>query len=107
MKLQVSFVSSSCLGFLLLTLILVCTPNSSSALIEDALDVFHVVKEVTTAVLKAWDLVQASPVGSNINFPLMREKQRKVLSRLKEVSKQIQMTEEQASFGSHKISKIS
>ncbi|XP_046801825.1 uncharacterized protein LOC111680146 isoform X1 [Lucilia cuprina] len=93
MKLQGAV--SSCLGFMLFAFILVTAPNTSSALIEDALDVFHVVKEVTMAVLKAWDIVQTSSLGSKINFPLMREKQRKVLSRLKEVSKQIQQTEEQ------------
>lgn len=79
----------------LLLLTITCRP--CFALIEDALDVFHVVKEVTTAVLKTWDIVQSSPIGSNINFPLMREKQRKVLSRLKEVSKQIISTEDQVS----------
>lgn len=87
----------SCLGIMLFTCLLISAPTTSTALIEDALDVFHVVKEVTTAVLKAWDIVQTSPLGSNINFPLMREKQRKVLSRLKEVSKRIQLTEDQAS----------
>lgn len=87
----------SCLGLSVFLFVLITNPTPSSALIEDALDVFHVVKEVTTAVLKAWDLVQISPLGSNINFPLMREKQRKVLSRLKEVSKQISKTEEQVS----------
>lgn len=99
----------SCLGFTVFVFILIATPTPSSALIEDALDVFHVVKEVTTAVLKAWDLVQTSPLGSNINFPLMREKQRKVLSRLKEVSKQITKTEDQVSVGEimqHLISKL-
>ncbi|KAI8124341.1 hypothetical protein CVS40_5407 [Lucilia cuprina] len=41
------------------------------------------------AVLKAWDIVQTSSLGSKINFPLMREKQRKVLSRLKEHAEQV------------------
>ena len=79
----------------LLFIFLTC-PKQSTAIIEDALDVFHVVKEVTTVVLKTWDIVQTTPLGSNINFPLMREKQRKVLSRLREVSKQIQQIEDQA-----------
>ncbi|KAH8281295.1 hypothetical protein KR018_008287 [Drosophila ironensis] len=67
----------------------------TNALIEDVLDIIHVVKEVTSGVLKAWDIVQSSPLAANIDFPLMREKQKKVLTRLKEVSRQIDQTEEQ------------
>ncbi|KAH8269843.1 hypothetical protein KR026_009197, partial [Drosophila bipectinata] len=77
-------------------LLLVChQPTPTSALIEDVLDIIHVVKEVTSGVLKAWDIVQSSPLAANIDFPLMREKQKKVLQRLKEVSRQIDQTEEQ------------
>ncbi|KAH8317500.1 hypothetical protein KR074_007108, partial [Drosophila pseudoananassae] len=77
-------------------LLLVChQPTPTSGLIEDVLDIIHVVKEVTSGVLKAWDIVQSSPLAANIDFPLMREKQKKVLQRLKEVSRQIDQTEEQ------------
>ncbi|EDV34390.2 uncharacterized protein Dana_GF20993, isoform B [Drosophila ananassae] len=77
-------------------MLLVChQPTPTSALIEDVLDIIHVVKEVTSGVLKAWDIVQSSPLAANIDFPLMREKQKKVLQRLKEVSRQIDQTEEQ------------
>ncbi|SPP78271.1 uncharacterized protein LOC117581120 isoform X1 [Drosophila guanche] len=70
-------------------------PAPTTAVIEDVLDIIHVVKEVSTGILKAWDIVQASPLGANIDFPLMREKQKKVLQRLKEVTRQIDQTEEQ------------
>ncbi|KAL7744960.1 hypothetical protein ACLKA6_007231 [Drosophila palustris] len=84
----------------LMLLLLVFTfsqPTPTTAVIEDVLDVLHVVKEVTTGVLKAWDIVQSSPLAANIELPLMREKQRKVLQRLKEVSRQIDQTEAQHS----------
>lgn len=84
-----------CLGFTLFLVTLCCTPTPSNALIEDVLDVLHVVKEVTTAVLKAWDIVKISTADANIDFPLMRDKQKKVLSRLREVSSQIIKTEDQ------------
>lgn len=83
-------------------MLLVChQPTPTSALIEDVLDIIHVVKEVTSGVLKAWDIVQSSPLAANIDFPLMREKQKKVLQRLKEVSRQIDQTEEQVSQFPH------
>lgn len=83
---------------LLLLLLLVFTCNQTkptTAVIEDVVDILHVVKEVTSGVLKAWDIVQSSPLAANIEFPLMREKQRKVLQRLKEVSRQIDQSEAQ------------
>ncbi|XP_032580152.1 uncharacterized protein LOC6620262 isoform X1 [Drosophila sechellia] len=83
------------LPLLLATLVALEQPTQTDALIEDVLDIIHVVKEVTSGVLKAWDIVQSSPLAANIDFPLMREKQKKVLQRLKEVSKQIDNTEDQ------------
>ncbi|XP_004527138.1 uncharacterized protein LOC101457975 isoform X1 [Ceratitis capitata] len=83
------------LSLLVVTFFLLsATPPPANALIEDVLDVIHVVKEVTVGVLKAWDIVQQSQMVKNIEFPLMREKQRKVLQRLKEMSRQIDQTEQ-------------
>lgn len=87
--------SPSTLVVLSLLLLLGGQPTPTEAVIEDVLDIIHIVKEVTTGVLKAWDIVQSSPLAQNIEFPLMREKQRKVLQRLKEVSRQIDETEAQ------------
>ncbi|XP_016923096.2 uncharacterized protein orion isoform X1 [Drosophila suzukii] len=83
------------LPLLLAILVALQQPTQTEGLIEDVLDIIHVVKEVTSGVLKAWDIVQSSPLAANIDFPLMREKQKKVLQRLKEVSKQIDHTEDQ------------
>ncbi|XP_017056016.1 uncharacterized protein LOC108097935 isoform X1 [Drosophila ficusphila] len=80
---------------LLLAILVVFQPTQTEGLIEDVLDIIHVVKEVSSGILKAWDIVQSSPLAANIDFPLMREKQKKVLQRLKEVSKQIDQTEDQ------------
>ncbi|XP_073830142.1 uncharacterized protein isoform X1 [Musca autumnalis] len=84
-----------CMGLMIFLAVLCGKPPPSAALIEDVLDVLHVVKEVTTAVLKAWDIVKISTSNSDIDFPLMRDKQKKVLSRLREVSNQIIKTEDQ------------
>ncbi|KAH8396025.1 hypothetical protein KR222_001909 [Zaprionus bogoriensis] len=82
-----------------MALLLLCTvsqlPTPTMALIEDVLDVIHVVNEVASTVFKAWDVIQSSPLASSIELPLMREKQKKVLQRLKEVSRKIDETEEQ------------
>lgn len=79
---------------LVVILFLFATPPPAAAVIEDVLDVIHVVKEVTVGILKAWDIIQQSPIAQNIEFPLMREKQRKVLQRLKDMSRQIDQTEQ-------------
>lgn len=79
------------LVLLLFTVSLLPTPTT--ALVEDVLDVIHVVNEVASTVLKAWDIVQSSPMASSIEFPLMREKQKKVLLRLKEVNRRIDEAE--------------
>lgn len=86
------------LGLIVFLAVFCTKPPPSAALIEDVLDVLHVVKEVTTAVLKAWDIVKISTSNSDIDFPLMRDKQKKVLSRLREVSSQIIKTEDQVKW---------
>uniref|UniRef100_A0A0K8V3H6 Uncharacterized protein n=1 Tax=Bactrocera latifrons TaxID=174628 RepID=A0A0K8V3H6_BACLA len=81
-------------GLVVIFFIFFTTPPPAAAVIEDVLDVIYVVKEVTVGILKAWDIVQQSPIAQNIEFPLMREKQRKVLQRLKDMSRQIDQTEQ-------------
>ncbi|XP_037934521.1 uncharacterized protein LOC119668915 isoform X1 [Teleopsis dalmanni] len=81
------------LFFVAFLFFIISTPTTD-ALIEDVLDIIHVVKEVSSTILRAWDIVQQSNLVNGIDFPLMREKQKKVLTRLKEVSRQIANTEE-------------
>lgn len=81
-------------GLVVISFLFFATPSPTAAVIEDVLDVIHVVKEVTVGILKAWDIIQQSPIAQNIEFPLMREKQRKVLQRLKDMSRQIDQTEQ-------------
>lgn len=73
--------------------ILLCVP--SNALIDDVIDVIHVAKELSSAVLKAWDIFESSPLSSDISLPISREKNKKILNRIKELSRQIDATEEQ------------
>lgn len=73
--------------------ILLCVP--SYALIDDVIDVIHVAKELSSAVLKAWDIFESSPLSSDISLPISREKNKKILNRIKELSRQIDATEEQ------------
>lgn len=76
--------------------------TQSEALIEDVLDVIHVLKEVTTGVLKAWDIAQQSGITEqNMAFPLNRNKEKKVLARLKEVNRRISETEEKVYTRTH------
>ncbi|KAL9917759.1 uncharacterized protein ACN427_000395 [Glossina fuscipes fuscipes] len=74
-------------------------PMQSCALIDDVLDVFQVTKTITVNVLKAWhiveDVVEDEATAQGLNFPLAKDKHQKVLTRLKEVSKQIAQIEDQ------------
>lgn len=81
---------------LVFTICLVFSISScGNALIDDVVDIIHVAKELSSAVLKAWDIFEASPLSSDISLPISREKNKKILNRIKELSRQIDATEEQ------------
>lgn len=83
----VNFVSIICIVF--------AFNCSGDALIDDVIDIIHVAKELSSAVLKAWDIFESSPLSSDISLPISREKNKKILNRIKELSRQIDATEEQ------------
>lgn len=72
--------------------------RGGNALIDDVIDIIHVAKELSSAVLKAWDIFESSPLSSDISLPISREKNKKILNRIKELSRQIDATEEQVGF---------
>lgn len=72
--------------------------SGGNALIDDVIDIIHVAKELSSAVLKAWDIFESTPLSSDISLPISREKNKKILNRIKELSRQIDATEEQVGF---------
>lgn len=83
----VSFVVTICIVFSL--------SHGGDALIDDVIDIIHVAKELSSAVLKAWDIFESSPLSSDIALPISREKNKKILNRIKELTRRIDATEEQ------------
>lgn len=77
----------------LLLVLVLSNVQRTSAIIDDVLDVIHIGKEVATGVLQAWDIVEQTNFGDQIDLPITREKHKKVLRRLKELSRQIEMAE--------------
>ncbi|XP_055846635.1 uncharacterized protein LOC129912439 isoform X1 [Episyrphus balteatus] len=82
--------------FTIVTLLLfICAGHipHANALIEDVIDVIHVTKEVATGILKTWDFVQQTSFGESVELPIIREKQKKVLRRMKELARKIDLSE--------------
>lgn len=76
----------------LLTLVL--TPPSF-AVIEDVLDVLRLTKEVISSISGAWNLVEQTPLTNEIDLPFLKRKEKKILLRITEVQRRIDLTENQ------------
>lgn len=87
-----------------LLIILISSPKISSASIAAVIsavvvikDVINIVKDVTSIVSDVWGVVENTSVSSNNNnLPL-------ILSRFKDVSNEIHLTEEQVSHDMHEL----
>ncbi|XP_068146560.1 uncharacterized protein [Drosophila tropicalis] len=69
--------------------LLVITKPRSCHVISEALDIIRVVKEVTEAILQTWDVVEKVPHDSDIELPILQDKQRKVMQRIDLVNQHI------------------
>ncbi|XP_055371278.1 uncharacterized protein LOC129605506 isoform X1 [Condylostylus longicornis] len=81
--------------------------NNTNAVIDDVLDVLHVTKVVATGILKTWDIIEETKVGEHVELPVMREKSKKVLKRIAELSRKIDQNQEKFSiFAEYTIEQI-
>lgn len=71
---------------LVFTVILI---GSSNGLIEDAIDVARLLKEVFASVAEGWHLVEQTEIGDQIDLPFIKHKHEKIMSRMTEISQQI------------------
>lgn len=65
----------------------------TNALIEDALDVLRLTKEVVSSIASTWQIVEQTPLKNEIDLPFMKRKEQKILLKMTEVSRQIELTE--------------
>lgn len=75
-------------------LALLALAASAHALIDDALDVIRLSKEIGEEVLSSWDLIgKPFNVSGGVDLPIVRRREREVLSRLAQVTRAIEKLE--------------
>lgn len=65
----------------------------SNAVIEDVLDVLRLTKEIISSIAGTWSFVEQTPLKNEIDLPFMKRKEQKILLKITEVSRQIQLSE--------------
>ncbi|XP_055682552.1 uncharacterized protein LOC129789617 isoform X1 [Lutzomyia longipalpis] len=75
---------------LVFTVILI---GPTSGFIEDAIDVARLLKEVFASVAEGWHLVEQTELSDQIDLPFIKHKHEKIMSKMNELSQQIQNVE--------------
>lgn len=85
-----------CLPFLLISIALFNHQSSYvSALVEDVIDVLHLGREVIKTISSSWELADQVGVTNDIDLPFMKRKEKKILSRMAELSQEFKNAEMQ------------
>lgn len=63
--------------------------------IEDVLDVLRLTKEVVSSIAGTWQLVEQTPLTNEIDLPFLKRKEKKILLKITEVQRRIDLTENQ------------
>lgn len=79
----------------LTTLVVLLSVKPSTALIEDVIDVIRLGKEVTSSVLETWHFVEQTNLVNDVEVPFLKQKQKKILTRMTDLSRQIALVEDQ------------
>lgn len=78
--------------------LLVCMPASkyygAVALIDDAVEILKLGKDVVSTLLETWNLVEQTNLGGGVELPFRKEKQKKILNKIHEVSRRINYFED-------------
>lgn len=78
----------------LTTLVVILSVKPSTAIIEDVIDVIRLGKEVTSSVLETWHFVEQTNLVNEVEVPFMKQKQKKILTRMTDLSRQIALVED-------------
>lgn len=78
----------------LATLVVLLSMKPSTALIEDVIDVIRLGKEVTSSVLETWHFVEQTNLVNEVEVPFLKQKQKKILTRMTDLSRQISLVED-------------
>lgn len=74
-------------------LFLLLEPFSVNALIEDVIDVLYLSREVIKTISSTWELADHVGVTNDIELPFMQRKEKKILSRMAELTQEFRSIE--------------
>lgn len=67
-----------------------------NALVEDVIDVLHLGREVIKTISSTWELAdQVGGISNDIDLPFLKRKEKKILSRMAELSQEFKNAEMQ------------
>lgn len=77
----------------ILLLILTVATTPSAGLVEEAIDIIKLGKDVTVSILETWDIIEQTHMVNEVDIPFYKKKEKKILSRMTELSRKIDMAE--------------
>lgn len=66
----------------------------TEALIDDVVEVLKLGKDIVSTLLETWNLVEQTNLGGGVELPFRKEKQKKILNKINEVSRKISSFED-------------
>lgn len=87
-----------CLPFLFISIALIYQIPNVNALVEDVIDILHLGREVIKTISSTWELADQAGVTNEIELPFMKRKDKKILSRMAELSQEFKNAEMLVSF---------
>lgn len=61
--------------------------------IDDAIEIIQLGKAITSGVMEVWDIVEQTSGGQRLELPFRNQKQKKILSRVVDLSRKIDYVE--------------
>lgn len=89
-----------------LSLQLICNIDRVNALIEDVIDVLHLGREVVKTISTTWNLAEQSGVTNDIELPFLKNKEKKIISRMAELTQEFRRAEITVTEGSFEVDAI-
>lgn len=88
---------NKCLPILSIFIIGLLYPATNvNALVEDVIDILHLGREVIKTISSTWELAdQVGGISNDIDLPFLKRKEKKILSRMAELSQEFKNAEMQ------------
>ena len=96
-KFRATMLFNKCLPILSIFIIGLLYPATNvNALVEDVIDILHLGREVIKTISSTWELAdQVGGISNDIDLPFLKRKEKKILSRMAELSQEFKNAEMQ------------